>query len=79
MEENIEKSLGYNMGQSIHLDQITLSQLVLHKVGNKSQDEGIRIAKKLFNLIEDLREILMSYFLSGFKMEDILNLTTKRI
>lgn len=71
MEENIEKSLGYNMGQSIHLDQVVLDKLVLHKVGNKSMDEGIRVAKKLFNLTDDLLEILMSYFLSGFKMEDI--------
>jgi len=57
--------------ESIHIDEITMNKLVLHKVGNKSQDEGIRIAKKLFNLTEELQDILMSYFISGFKLDDI--------
>ena len=48
-----------------------MHKLVLHKVGNKSMDEGVRIAKNLFNLKDDLKEILMSYFLSSFKFEDM--------
>lgn len=59
------------MEYNIHLEDIDLTQLVLHKVGNKARDEGIRIARKLFNPKEDLQEILMSYFLSGFKMEQL--------
>lgn len=59
------------MQQNIHVDEVTMTKLVLHKVGNKSQDEGIRIAKHLFNLTDDLLEVLMSYFLSGFKLEEV--------
>jgi hypothetical protein len=58
------------MEQNTHIDEVTMNKLVLHKVGNKSQDEGIRIAKKLFNLTENLSDTLMSYFLSGFKLEE---------
>ena len=60
-----------DMQQNIHVDEVTMSKLVLHKVGNKSQDEGIRVAKRLFNLTDELLEVLMSYFLSGFKLEEI--------
>lgn len=56
---------------NIHIDQIVMTKLVLHKVGNKSQDEGIRVAKKLFNLTDELLDVLMSYFLSSFKMEEL--------
>lgn len=59
------------MQQNIHVDEVTMTKLVLHKVGNKSQDEGIRVAKRLFNLNDDILEVLMSYFLNGFKLEEI--------
>lgn len=59
------------MEPNIHIDEVTMTKLVLHRVGNKSQDEGIRVAKHLFNLTEDLTDVLMSYFLSGFKLEDL--------
>lgn len=59
------------MDYNIHLDDIQLTQLVLHKVGNKARDEGIRVASKLFNPDEELQTVLMSYFLSGFKMDKL--------
>ncbi len=59
------------MEQNIHIDEISMEKLVLHRVGNKSMDEGIGIAKKLFNLTDDLLEVLMSYFIGSFKLEDL--------
>lgn len=58
------------MEQNIHIDEVTMTKLVLHKVGNKSQDEGIRVAKKLFNLTDELLDVLMAYFLGGFKLDE---------
>ncbi len=54
------------MEQNIHIDQILMEQLVLHRVGNKSMEEGIGVAKKLFNLTDELREVLMTYFIGSF-------------
>lgn len=59
------------MEQNIHIDQILMEQLVLHRVGNKSMEEGIGVAKKLFNLTDELREVLMTYFIGSFKLEDL--------
>jgi len=59
------------MEYNIHLDEIKLAKLVLHKVGNKAREEGVRVAQKLFNPEDELQEVLMSYFLSGFKMDKL--------
>ncbi|MCP4439764.1 MAG: nucleoid-associated protein [Aureispira sp.] len=58
------------MQNNIHLSEIKLSQLILHRIGNKNEDEGVRIAKSLFDLKDDMRGILLEYFLSGFKLEE---------
>ena len=69
MEE--EEQYIQDQEQHIMIDEVTMTKLVLHKVGNKSQDEGIRVAKRLFNLTEELNDVLMAYFLDGFKLEDL--------
>lgn len=59
------------MEYNIHFDEIKLTQLVLHKVGNKLRNEGVRVASKLFNPDAELQTVLMDYFLGGFKKETI--------
>ncbi len=45
-----------------------LSQVIVHKIGNKTEDEGIIFSEKEISLEdENLREILLHYFLSSFK------------
>ena len=61
------------MDYGINLDQIVLDQFVLHKVGNKSQDEGVRVAKKMMDLDENIGDVVMNYFLGGFKFEELYN------
>ncbi|MCH2043817.1 MAG: nucleoid-associated protein [Saprospiraceae bacterium] len=57
----------------ITFSEIQLDQLVLHYVGNKTMDEDIRVAKKLFELNEDLRTVLLDYFLNSFKLDEVYN------
>ena len=45
----------------------TLNSIALHKVGNKAEDEGVRISQSLLEVDEDIRQLLLSYFLSPFK------------
>ena len=49
------------MEYNIHFDEIKLTQLVLHKVGNKLRNEGVRVASKLFNPDAELQTVLMDY------------------
>lgn len=48
-------------------------KISLHRVGNKSLDEGISLADKLLTTSTDLNELLASYFLSPFKSEEYYN------
>jgi hypothetical protein len=41
--------------------------LALHKVGNKAEDEGVHLSQSLLEVNEDIRLLLLSYFLSPFK------------
>ncbi len=49
-----------------HLDS-TLQSIALHKVGNKAESEGVRLSQSLLEVDEDIRQLLLSYFLSPFK------------
>lgn len=72
IKNNLIERLKYKMmDQTIHIDEVTMRMAILHRVGNKSQDEGIRVAKNLFNLTEDITDVLLSYFLSNFNLEDL--------
>lgn len=54
----------------ISFQQTRLDRLVLHGVGNRSQEEGVRIAKQPLELNDELRAALMGYFLGSFKGEE---------
>jgi len=54
----------------INLTNIEIQDLVIHKVGNKSKDEGVVIAKELTVIDNDeLRAALLKYFLASFKFD----------
>ena len=56
-------------------EDISIDTLVLHKVGNKSQDEGINFAASPVKIDEAVQSLLLQYFLSPFKSEEYFNLT----
>ena len=57
------------MQHSVHFIEAQLDDLVLHKVGNKSREQGIKIAKSLLQLDEEAKATLKHYFLSSFQTE----------
>lgn len=59
------------MDYNIHMGEVKMRKLALHKVGNKSLEEGVGIAKKLIQIDERLNEVLLQYFINNFKMEDV--------
>ncbi len=59
----------------LYTEEISIAQLVLHKVGNKSQDEGIRISANPIPVDDAVQSLLLQYFLSPFKSEEYYNLT----
>lgn len=48
-----------------------IDALIVHRVGNKSLDEGYLISKAEIDVGEELHIILIDYFLNQFKSEDI--------
>lgn len=49
-----------------------IEKLVIHKIGNKSMEEGVSLSKSEIELQdESTADILLSFFLSPFKSEDI--------
>ncbi|OFX21579.1 MAG: hypothetical protein A2041_01345 [Bacteroidetes bacterium GWA2_31_9b] len=55
------------------LTDSTIDKLVIHKVGKKNQDENIRFSKNLIKLNDDLKDLLVRYFLTPFKSEEYFN------
>jgi len=47
---------------------VSLNQLIIHKVGNKLRDEGIFVSPALYEMKDgNVEELLLKYFLSSFK------------
>ncbi len=59
----------------LYSDEINIQSLVLHKVGNKSQEEGVHFAAAPIQVDEAVQSLLLQYFLSPFKSEEYYNLT----
>lgn len=51
-----------------------IQSLVIHQIGNKSADEGLRLSKELLFIDDSINEALLTYFLSHFKSEELYNL-----
>ena len=52
-----------------------IEAIVLHKTGNKLNEEGIRFSKEPVRINELLEELLIKYFFSPFKQNEYYNLS----
>ena len=59
----------------LFVEEIGIESLVLHKVGNKSQEESIRFASAPLKIGDAVQSLLLQFFLSPFKSEEYYNLT----
>lgn len=59
------------MDYNIELEGATMEAIVLHKVGNKRRDEGMRIAKDCLELDEDFKHVMKQYFFKSFKIDKV--------
>ena len=58
----------------ISYEFVKLDGIALHKVGNKTNNDALRISKVLVNPEEEISELLQFYFLSQFKQSEFFNL-----
>jgi len=58
----------------LYPDEISIESLTLHRVGNKSQEEGIRFSAAPMKVDDAVQSLLLHYFLSPFKSEEYHNL-----
>jgi hypothetical protein len=59
----------------LYKEEITIESLALHKVGNKSQEEGVRFAAAPLKVDDAVQSLLLQYFLSPFKSEEYYHLS----
>ncbi|MDP5169082.1 MAG: nucleoid-associated protein [Bacteroidia bacterium] len=59
----------------IDLAQARLTTLAVHKVGNKIKNEGYVASESLYELEENMTEVLQEYFLTAFKAEEYFKLS----
>jgi len=60
----------------VDISKIRLERLVLHQVGNKSKDEGIKVSDTEYPLQDaQLYELLMKYYLNPFKTDEVYQFT----
>ena len=57
----------------MNFDNTYLDKIVIHKIGNKSRDENILISKQEINPDDDLRDLLLNYFIAPFKSNEYYN------
>lgn len=57
----------------LQLENTELTDLVLHRVGRKSEEEVISFSKTPLDLSEKLKFTLLKYFLTAFKSEEFYN------
>lgn len=58
----------------IHTQDTSIQSIVLHKVGNKSADEGLHLSQEALQPGEEIRNLLLHYFVSPFKQEEYFHL-----
>jgi len=59
----------------LYTDEISIESLTLHRVGNKSQEEGVRFSAAPMKVDEAVQSLLLQYFLTPFKSEEYFNLS----
>ena len=55
-------------------DSSSITSVAIHRVGNKQTDEGYILSGRTQHLNEQLRDLLVQYFISPFKAEEYYNL-----
>ncbi len=59
-----------------NFDAINLERIVVHNVGNKTNDEDLKLSKTELTIDDDdVKDVLLQYFLSAFKKEEFYNFT----
>jgi hypothetical protein len=60
----------------LNFTDIKLNKIIVHHIGSKSRNEGIKFSKHLLNLKEDIiQTMLLQYFLNPFKTEALYHFT----
>ena len=58
----------------IHIDNVILDKICLHKVGNKVEEEGVIFSKSPLCVNENISKLLVNYFFANFKSNEYYNL-----
>jgi hypothetical protein len=58
----------------LHFSDTSIEKLVMHRVGNKSKEEEILIARRAIKTESSVSDLLLKYFLSPFKSREFYNL-----
>ena len=56
------------------LSNSALDKIVIHKIGNKTREENVLISKNVMDPEDDLRDLLLNYFIAPFKSKEFYNL-----
>ncbi len=59
-----------------NFEDINLDRIVVHNVGNKTNEEDLKLSKSEIDIEDDdVKDILLKYFLSAFNKEEFYNFT----
>jgi hypothetical protein len=58
----------------INHESANIDGIAIHKVGNKSLDEGVKISKAALHPNEAINQLLLTYFFTPFKLNEYYNL-----
>lgn len=58
----------------LYKEYITIKSLTLHKVGNRLNQDEIIFSKSLLDFNDDIKNVLINYFISSFKSEEYYRL-----
>lgn len=59
----------------MYIQNAILSSLAVHFIGSKSEDAGIKLSKSVLKIDEDLKALLLGFFLKSFKTHEKFTFT----
>jgi hypothetical protein len=54
----------------IYTENTNIERIIIHNVGNKANDDILRLSSSEINIQEDVRQLLITYFFSPFKSQE---------
>jgi hypothetical protein len=54
----------------IDFSNASLNKIIVHKIGNSSREEGVKLSKSLLSVNGLVKDLLAKYFLSPFKTNE---------